>query len=828
MITLPLTLILMSSFVRKVASRVGWCRAPCLLLAFTVIAWSAPHATFIVPLRGDGETLAAAAPTARSFQSDDPGLLAWLNDTLLPRLLADWIDIEPEFVMDADGILKTALPELTPLPAGFVSVTSTLDSAHSSSDRVIFKLTFVPRNDRAELDLVIECSWVPPGETWGVTLGELRELVLASPPGERLALSDDDLKRAARLAAMRVYFVHVAGAESEIAATAPTAPIPPRLAVAAVATAAEVERQDLLAEWSASGRPPARALNGLRTALQRQFGTAAHQPLTPKFELKPEMLSPTAYRLKLLKFDPITRQIVRLGLWVGHEGETVPEERLQQLRARGWKTDTLQQHFSRIETNYSTALEREETNRLISPAYITEAEALARAGFVGKFNRVRPPAPFMVESMTISPDPASAPGPESASASAARGRERTLVFAVTYQPRLDEAVADLKFTPEDNVVGGASFSSRNLTAGLDDAFYVGFDAGENLQDATLSYNTATRKTARDHLWQMNGTAGWTRDNDQRFGQATTPASGEKTDINVDLDFWIHEQSTPATDTTPGRRRWFKVTPDVGWTRQSLTSAEPLFVRDPNYRGLRAGLSLDAGWREDRPAPRHRGVHASRRSVRLKGETFHTWREAGPDFTIARIRSEAQWQFGPGGDRRHYLGFALQGGTATRETPIGAQWRLGGDEWLRGLEEGELIGRHVVAARLEAGVDPFALLGGTIATARNSANASAASGSAASAPEKKAPTIADTPILLVASIESGRVSGQESLIANAAPAAASSFGLGLQFQSAGSGKSSMPFELNLGYAWSPQSQRENGRVFASVQFLFPIRNSTQPP
>ena len=818
----------MSSFVRKVASRVGWCRAPGLFLALTAFAWSAPQATFIVPLRGDGETLVATAPTARSFQCDDPGVFAWLNDTLLPRLLADWIDIEPEFVMDADGILKTALPELTPLPAGFVRVTPILDSARSSSDRAVFTLTFVPRNDRAELDLVIECSWVPPGAAWRVTLGELRELVLASPQTERLALSDDDLERASRLSAMSVYLVHVAGAEAEIVATTPTAPIPPRLAVAAIATAAEIERQDLLAAWSASGRPPAPAMNGLRTALQRQFGTAVHQPVTPKFELKPETLSASAFRLKLLKFDPITRQIVRLGLWVGHDGETVPEERLQQLRARGWQTDTLLQHFSRIETDYTSALEREETYRLVPPAYLTEAEAIARAGFVGKLKRVRPPAPFMVESITNAPDADPASEPPSASTSAIRARERALVFAVSYQPRLDEAVADLKLTPEDNVVGGASFSSRNLTAGLDDAFYVGFDAGENLQDATLSYNTATRKTAREHLWQMNGTAGWTRDDEQRFGQATTPARGEKADANVDLDFWIHEQTTPATDTTPGLRRWFKVTPNVGWTRQSLASPEPLFIRDSNYRGVRAGLSFDAGWREDRPTPKHSGMHASRRSARVKVETLHTWREAGPDFTIARIRSEAQWQFGPGGERRHYLGFALQGGTASRETPVGAQWRLGGDEWLRGLEEGEIIGRHVFAARLEAGVDPFALLGGTTAAASNSTHASAALGSTEDAPKKKAPTIADTPILLVASIESGRVSGQESLIANAAPSTASSFGLGLQFQNAGSGKSPMPFELNLGYAWSPQGQRENGRVYASVQFLFPIRNSTQPP
>ncbi len=818
----------MSSFVRKVASRVGWYRTPSLLLALTAIAWSAPQATFTLPLKGDGETLVAAAPSARSFQCDDPALLAWITTTVLPRLLADWIDIEPETVMDADGILKTGLPEVTPLPTGFVSVTSALDSANSGSDRAVFKLTFTPRNDRAELDLVIECSWVPPGAAWRVTLGELRELVLASPPGERLALSEDDLERASRLSAMSAYFVHVAGAEAEIVATAPSAPIPPRLAVAAIATAAEIERQDLLATWSAAGRLPARALNGLRSALQRQFGTAVHQPLTPRFELKPETLNATAFRLKLLKFDPITRQFVRLGLWVGHDGDTVPEERLQQLRARGWQTDTLQQHFSRIETDYSSALEREETYRLVPPAYITEAEAVARAGFVGKLNRVRPPAPFIVETLASAPDAASASDPESASASATPARERALVFAVTYQPRLDEAVADLKITPEEGIVGGASFSSRNLTAGLDDAFYVGFDAGENLQDATLSYNTATRKTARDHLWQVNGTAGWTRDDEQRFGQATTYASGEKTDVNVDLDFWIHDRAMPATGTTPGLRRWLKVTPNVGWTRQSLTAAEPLFIRDPNYRGLRAGLSLDAGWREDRPAPKHSGVHASRRSARLKVETLHTWREAGPDFTIARIRSEAQWQFGPGGERRHYLGFALQAGTASRETPIGAQWRLGGEEWLRGLEEGELIGRHVQAARLEAGVDPFALLGGTRAAASNSANASAASASTTVAPEKKAPTIADTPILLVGSIESGRVSGQESLIANAAPSTASSFGLGLQFLSAGSGKSPMPFELNLGYAWSPQGQRENGRVYASVQFLFPIRNSTQPP
>lgn len=197
-------------------------------------------------------------------------------------------------------------------------------------------------------------------------------------------------------------------------------------------------------------------------------------------------------------------------------------------------------------------------------------------------------------------------------------------------------------------------------------------------------------------------------------------------------------------------------------------------------------------------------------------TFGCWLvDRGPDVSSATASTAVRRFFyssGAGGGgilSGSYVELRGEAGRVGSVAPRVDFFRLGGDQWLRGMEDGELAGRSYWCVAIEGGPN--------LATLARLLPTSGTASSGPSAPANGRAAAASSPlnnIYLYGTIEAGAVGGQQDAGTDFNPArSAQSYGVGLRlFGAIPNGT------LAVGYARSRQALHPSGRFFVSIFLL----------
>jgi hypothetical protein len=186
-------------------------------------------------------------------------------------------------------------------------------------------------------------------------------------------------------------------------------------------------------------------------------------------------------------------------------------------------------------------------------------------------------------------------------------------------------------------------------------------------------------------------------------------------------------------------------------------------------------------------------------------------EAGPgdfDFLAADAVVTGTAYFGKTTSRDFLLRLVLGGAIVSGNSPLFEEFRLGGDSVVRGMEEGERVARGVIYGTVQGGISLERLWSiASRATKPADKSESAAASSASPGPDF-------SKIYLNLFYDQAYITsrGSRDQGASLSPKA---FGASLKMDLPGEVRG----ELEFGYAWSPESIHEQGRVFTSVRINF---------
>ena len=369
-----------------------------------------------------------------------------------------------------------------------------------------------------------------------------------------------------------------------------------------------------------------------------------------------------------------------------------------------------------------------------------------------------------------------------------------LGVAVTYAPRTVRIDSSLHYTPEQNLTGELTGSSNNLFL-RGDAAELSVDGGDGTRDASLSYDWPWGPRDDSGIAKNTAEAGaaYTFDHDVLMGQAAAAHAAEEIE-----SLYLRDSVRLAASARAELK--FRLT--AGAEKASLNSAAPLFATAPGGQGILAA----AGFQGDlAPVPAEdktaHGWLARHTEAHVLAEGKQVWESRDRSYHTAYFDADVEVFSGAAEARNVYGQIAVGAGLASRETPAHALFRLGGDARLRGLEEGELVGRNYAFARLE--------LGAGLGYLMDAFGPKTAGTAAAPSP----------PIFILGFAEAGRIDGTEAFVdSGSRRTAAQSLGGGIRAPVQTPGGNG-PMSVNLGYAWSRQSIKHSGRTFTSVGLSF---------
>ena len=267
----------------------------------------------------------------------------------------------------------------------------------------------------------------------------------------------------------------------------------------------------------------------------------------------------------------------------------------------------------------------------------------------------------------------------------------------------------------------------------------------------------------------------------------------------------------------------------GWDGPADFIGRPLTLRGPEL-SLCQSLAYERG----RVPGQDKGEFAKRlkesrsvaaRTAGLRLETIGWRPESSPVYWRTRADVFFRYQSGPGGMADTYFEargtYSYAGAAATRLD----FYRLGGQDMLVGLDQGELAGRSVWATTAEAGRSIASLIRLVPHAVSAPASGGQPGATAATGTKRAGDPAEDGPggqldqFFLFALAECGGVSRQGGAGVDFNPVRrANSYAVGARLFGALSGPSK-DASVSLGYGWSPQSLNRNGRFFISISVFF---------
>jgi hypothetical protein len=289
----------------------------------------------------------------------------------------------------------------------------------------------------------------------------------------------------------------------------------------------------------------------------------------------------------------------------------------------------------------------------------------------------------------------------------------TLAFDVTRRPK----IANLSFkggfgySPEDSFTGLAQVSESNLLS-LGETFSLSFTGGNDVLRGNIAFSyfyEEPRKKQYFRSFSLNGK--FFRDRNQRLGNTQGPkledmeSSGEAR-FSTGYDSFTPKNyilRAEGVDKTRKRVR-YGVKVDAGFDYKNVSIQPRTPATTPVAEGQVAALTLvlDQGLSFD--LKKTARSHVGQFDAFLTTTAKRAFDFLGADFQFDQFTIDAGGQlfFGIASPTDMLLRFSSKLGVSSSGIPIFEQFRLGGPNNVRGLEEGEFIGRNMNFERAEFG------------------------------------------------------------------------------------------------------------------------------
>jgi Omp85 superfamily domain len=382
--------------------------------------------------------------------------------------------------------------------------------------------------------------------------------------------------------------------------------------------------------------------------------------------------------------------------------------------------------------------------------------------------------------------------------------ERSVTFTGDFLPRVTDLEAGVGYSTDKQLSGSLSLTTRNVL--IDNSLLkLSATAGMEKQAGELSYTLpyfSSRDGRSSSTLDINATYG--KDNDLLLG---TPQIGgfdeEQLSGSIRNTFqFVKERlsedasaAPTAPEMRPSRIYSLMVAASAGLSDTRLSAPMPLRDETESGQILFLLLDLQQNWRWKLKSREEAGLGETRLLWNVTAKKGFNFGPGDFDFFAAKTEITGRAYFGSKSSRDFILRLTAGGALVTGNSPIFEEFRIGGDTIVRGMEEGERIARGAFFDTVQFGVAVERLWpGGSQAMGFDLKN-----------------------IYLSVFFDHALITRRGSRDPQD--------GESQNFEAIGASvEMALPGEkvsgsLEFGYAWSPQSIHEHGRVFTTVHLDF---------
>lgn len=296
----------------------------------------------------------------------------------------------------------------------------------------------------------------------------------------------------------------------------------------------------------------------------------------------------------------------------------------------------------------------------------------------------------------------------------------TLIWDINRRPQI--ASLSLKggfgYSPEDSFTGLAQISASNLLH-LNETFALSFTGGNEVLRGNASFSFSYEEpNLKQYFRSFNLNAKYFRDRNQRLGNTQGPKL-EDTESSGEAKFSTGYDSFTPRDyilraeglDKKRKRARYGVKLDAGFEYKDVLFQPRAQSAAPVAEGQVAAFSLllDQGLSFDLRKTPHSRLGEFNAFVTASAKKALSFLNADFPFEQFSINIGGQLFFGPTSPTDIFLRFNSEVGVSSSRTPIFEQFRLGGPNNVRGLEEGEFVGRNMNFERAELGFKSTYLL-----------------------------------------------------------------------------------------------------------------------
>jgi hypothetical protein len=395
---------------------------------------------------------------------------------------------------------------------------------------------------------------------------------------------------------------------------------------------------------------------------------------------------------------------------------------------------------------------------------------------------------------------------------------RAIVFTALYQPRVTDLKAGLGYSTDKQLAGNISLTSQNAF-GDDSLLKFLYTAGLEKQEGEFSYaRPFFHRRDSPFTSNLDITGRYLRDDDQKLGMPASVGFDEEQYsivIGHTLEFRraiVDRELDPDSATTepaPNHSYFAKVSTSAGLSDTRLGAPAELKSQAESGQVLFLVSDLEQQWNRKLRLQSEPGIGATHLvwNVHLK-KGF----EAGPgdfDFLAGQTAATATVYFGDTSSRDFLVRLTVGGAVVIGNSPLFEEFRLGGDSTVRGLEYGERVARGAVYQTLQGGISVERLVTGiSPVTKKEKPQTPAAkeSGPGQGGLDLKS-------IFVNLFFDYAYVTRRGSRDPNGSRSL-EAVGVSLEMRLPESARNG---SLEFGYAWSPDSIHDRGRIFTSARF-----------
>lgn len=410
------------------------------------------------------------------------------------------------------------------------------------------------------------------------------------------------------------------------------------------------------------------------------------------------------------------------------------------------------------------------------------------------------------------------------------------------------------FSPEEKFTANVGLDEQNMLL-LDEQVTFDFARGPETQKLrfTLSHPFAETGRAGWRLKTVSANVQYFRDNDQRLGNLTAEEiaareTGSTARVSFGYDSFSAKNYFDAQFLAEKR-------PRTHWTMLSDVTLEYRDVNIPESDRLITITGLDksqlpsartqvtnlalaarVGMTRDFWRPNRAGLGLIALSLDTRVQRGVGLFGADYEYSKAWLSAHGEVFFGRLTAQDFFLRYTRGAGRCTSKTPVFELFRLGGPQSVRGIEEGELIGRRLTFGQAEFGISALSLWqfirGNREAKSQPRAGAgNASSDNSGDVDEPPADGVDFSNVYLKTLFDHARISDPTSF--NPAPRGAppnpapflldrraNGYGFAVELRNLPAGGGGQGLNLSIGYAHSPQSRlHRSGTIFTAVTFNF---------